>query len=150
MFILLILFKSIKTKRFWKTILDIKFIKTDIRKKSSVENKRIQLKPSLSTVLYIVLLNKINIALKVRSTAISHKSILNLQYKQQKILNSKIKYTPKEVVHKFSLCFCHKKNHEAFSYGLGHHIPFEVTKTSVNTWFKSFYQILLLDISTNP
>ena len=86
----------------------------------------------MSTVLYSVLLHKINTVTKSTLIAISHKhkrKILNLQHTQQKSYNSDISYSPKQVVH---------------------HIPSKVTRNSVNTEFESFYQSLLLDISTIP
>ena len=43
-----------------------------------------------------------------------------------------------------------QEEHEALSYGLDYHIPSKVTRNSVNTEFESFYQSLLLDISTIP
>ena len=89
-----------------------------------MRNLSIQLKLSLSTVLYSVLLYKINIATKSRPIAISHKhkrKILNLQHKQQKSYNSNTSYTPKEVVHSFSSYVLSQGKHEALPYGLEHH-----------------------------
>ena len=75
---------------------------------------------------------------------------MNLQHKQQKFYNSKISYTPKEVVHNFSSYVLSQEEHDALSHGLEHHIPSKVTRNSVNTEFESFYLSLLLDISTIP
>ena len=43
-----------------------------------------------------------------------------------------------------------QEEHEVLPYGLEHHIPSKVTRNSVSTEFESFYQSLLLDISTIP
>ena len=75
---------------------------------------------------------------------------MNLQHKQQKCYNSKISYTPKEVVHNFSSYVLSQEEHDALSHGLEHHIPSKVTRNSMNTEFESFYLSLLLDISTIP
>ena len=66
------------------------------------------------------------------------------------VCNSNISYTPKEVVYNFSSYVLSQEEHEALSYGLEHHTPSKVTRNSVNTEFESFYQSLLLDISTIP
>ena len=71
--------------------------------KNEIENLSIQLKLSLSTILYSV--HEINITVKSISIAISRKhkkKILNHQHKQQKCYNSNISHTPKEVEHNFS------------------------------------------------
>ena len=73
--------------------------------KNEIKSLSIQLKLSLSTILYRVLLHEINITVKSISIAISRKhkkKILNLQHKQQKRYNSNISHTPKEVEHNFS------------------------------------------------
>ena len=54
------------------------------------------------------------------------------------------------MVHNFSSYVLSQEEPEALSYGLEHHIPSKVTRNSVNTEFESFYQSLLLDISTIP
>ena len=72
----------------------------------------------MSTVLYSVLLHKVNIVTKSRSIAISHKhkkKILNLHHKQQKSYNSNISYTPKLVVHNFLSYVLSQEGHEALS-----------------------------------
>ena len=71
---------------------------------------------------------------------------MNLLHK----LISNISYTPKEVVHNFSSYIISQEEHDALSHGLEHHIPFTVTRNSVNIEFESFYQSLLRDISTIP
>ena len=119
--------------------------------KNEIKNLSVQLKLSLSTILYSALLHRINIAIISRSIAISRKhkkKILNLQHKQQKCYNSNVSYTPKEVVHNFSSYVVSQEEHEALSHGLEHHMPSKVTRNSVNTEFESFYQSLLRDIST--
>ena len=93
--------------------------------KNEINNLSIQLKRSLSTVLYSVLFHKINIAIKSRSIAISHKNktfFLDLQHKQHKCYNSNISYTPKEIVHNFSSYVLSQKEHDALSYGLEHRV----------------------------
>ena len=123
--------------------------------RNEIKNLSIELKLSLSTVLYCVLLHKINIATKSRSIAISHshkhkRKNLNLQHKQKKSYNSNISYTTKNVVHNFSSYELSQEEHEALSYGLEHRIPSKITRNSVNTELESFYQSLLLDISIIP
>ena len=120
---------------------------------NEIKNLSIQLKLSLSTVLYSVLLHKINIVIKSRSIAIIHKhknKILNQQHKQQKCYANNISCTPKEVVQNFSSNLLSQEEHDALLYGLEHHIPSKIARNSVNTEFESFYQRLLLDISTIP
>ena len=121
--------------------------------KNEIKSLSIQLKLSLSTILYRVLLHEINITVKSISIAISRKhkkKILNLQHKQQKCYNSNVSYTPKEVVHNFSSYVVSQEEHDALSHGLEHHMPSKVTRNSVNTEFESFYQSLLRNISTIP
>ena len=94
-------------------------------------------------------MHKIIIAIKNRSIAICRKhkkKILNLRHK----LISNISYTPKEVVHIFSSYILSQEEHDALSHGLEHHIPSKVTRNSIKTEFESFYQSLLLDMSTIP
>ena len=90
-----------------------------------------------------MLLHNINTAIKSRSTTISHKH-------KKKILDINVSYFPKEVVHNFSSYVLSQEENDAFPYGLEHHTPCKVTRNSVNTEFESFYQGLLLDISTIP
>ena len=101
------------------------------------------LKFSLGTVFYSAQLHNINIMIKSRSIGISHE-------RKKKILDINISYTPKEVVHSFSSYVLSQEENDAFPYGLEHHTPCKVTRNSVNTEFESFYQGLLLDISTIP
>ena len=72
---------------------------------------------------------------------------MNLQHKQQKCYNSNISYTPKEVGHNFSSYVSSQEKQDALPYGLEHHISSKVTR---KTEFESFYESLLLDISTIP
>ena len=102
--------------------------------KNEVKNLSVQLKLSSSIILYSALLHKINLAIKSRSIAISHKhkkKILNLQHKQQKCYNCNISYTPKEVVHSFSSYVLWQEEHDALSHGLEHQIPSKLTRNSV-------------------
>ena len=108
--------------------------------KNEIKNLNIQLKHSLSTALYSVLLHKINIAHKSRSIANSHKykkKVMNLQHNEQQCYKSNISYTLKEVTHNFSLYVLSQEKYDALSYYLEHHILSKVTINSVNTEFES-------------
>ena len=118
--------------------------------KNEIKNLSIQLKLSLSTVLYSVLLHKIIIAIKNRSIIHKHKKkILGLQHKQQKCYNGNISYNPKELRNLSSYVLSQEK-HYALSYSLEHHITSKATRNSVNTEFEGFCRSLLVDISITP
>ena len=123
------------------------------RLKSEIKKISIQLKLSLSLLVYSALLHKINIAVKSRLTAISFKykkKLMNLQKKQQEHKKRAAVYVPKEVVHNFSSYKISKEEHEALSYSLDYHIPSKVTRNSLNTEFEMFFQNLLNNISAIP
>ena len=123
------------------------------RLKSEIRKISIQLKLSLSLLIYSTLLRKINIAVKSISIAISFKhkkKLMNLRKKQQEHNKRAAVYVPKEVVHTFSSYKLSKEEHEALSYSLDYHIPLKVTRNSLNTEFEMFFQNLLNDISVIP
>ena len=123
------------------------------RLKSEIRKISIQLKLSLSLLIYSTLLRKINIAVKSISIAISFKhkkKLMNLRKKQQEHNKRAAVYVPKEVVHNFSSYKLSKEEHEALSYSLDYHIPLKVTRNSLNTEFEMFFQNLLNDISVIP
>ena len=123
------------------------------RLKSEIRKISIQLKLSLSLLIYSTLLRKINIAVKSISIAISFKhkkKLMNLRKKQQEHNKRAAVYVPKEVVQNFSSYKLSKEEHEALSYSLDYHIPSKVTRNLLNTEFEMFFQNLLSNISAIP
>ena len=96
------------------------------RLKSEIKKITIQLKLRLSWLVYSALLQKINIAIKSRSSAISFKhkkKVMILRKKRQEHNNRVAVYVPKEVLHKFSSNKLSQEEHEALSYSVYYHIP---------------------------
>ena len=96
------------------------------RLKSKIKKIAIQLKLPLSWLVYSVLLQKINIPIKSRSSAISfkHKKKLMILRKKRQEHNKRVAvYVPKEVLHKFSRYKLSQEVHEALSYSVYYHIP---------------------------
>ena len=123
------------------------------RLKSEIRKISIQLKLSLSLLIYSTLLRKINIAVKSISIAISFKhkkKLMNLRKKQQEHNKRIAVYVPKELVHNFSSHKLSKEKHEALSYSLDYHISSKVTRNSLNKDFEMFFQNLLNNISPIP
>ena len=93
--------------------------------KKEIKSISIQLKMSLSMIIYSVLLNKINIAIRSRMKVIKlrhHKKICNLGKKHgiDKLSYNKI---PKNRIHNFSTYELTKDEIQALSYGLDKHAP---------------------------
>ena len=120
--------------------------------KKEIKLMSIQLKRSLSMIIYSVLLNKINIAITSRMKVIKlhhNKKICNLRMKHgiDKLLYNKI---PKNIIHNFSTYDLTKDEIQALSYGLDQHVPSNPERYKINTDFEYFYQNILNDISDLP
>ena len=120
--------------------------------KKEIKLMSIQLKRSLSMIIYSVLLNKINIAITSRMKVIKlhhNKKICNLRKKHciDKLPYNKI---PKNIIHNFSTYDLTKDEMQALSYGLDQHVPSNPERYKINTDFEYFYQNILNDISDLP
>ena len=103
-------------------------------------------------MVYSVLLNRINIAIKSRVKVIKlrHiKKICNLRkrYGIDKLSEAK---PPRNVIHNFSSYDLTEEEIQALSHGLGQHIPSNPDRYKINTDFEYFYQNVLNDISDLP
>ena len=120
--------------------------------KKEIKSISIQLKMSLSMIIYSVLLNKINIAIRSRMKVIKlrhNKKICNLRKKHGigKLSYNKI---PKNTIHNFSTYDLTKDEIQALSYGLDQHVPSNPERYKIDTNFEYFYQNILNDISDLP
>ena len=103
-------------------------------------------------MVYSVLLNRINIAIKSRVKVIKlrHiKKICNLRKRYGKDKLSETK-PPKNVIHNFSSYDLTEEEIQALSHVLGQHIPSNSDRYKINTDFEYFYQNVLNDISDLP
>ena len=103
-------------------------------------------------MVYSVLLNRINIAIKSRVKVIKlrHiKKICNLRKRYGKDKLSETK-PPKNVIHNFSSYDLTEEEIQALSHVLGQHIPSNPDRYKINTDFEYFYQNVLNDISDLP
>ena len=117
-----------------------------------IKSLSIQLKISLSLMVYSVLLNRINIAIKSRVKVIKlrhNKMICNLckQHGIDKLSETK---PPRNVIHNFSSHDLTEEEIQASSHGLDQHIPPNPERYKINTDFEYFYQDVLNDISDLP
>ena len=154
-------FESIQTKnnklkeRIGRIIMEHELERKHYEKKQlkkEIKSIRIQLKMSLSMIIYSVLLNKINIAMRSRMKVIKlrqNKKICNLPKKHgiDKLSYNKI---PKNIIHNFSTYDLTKDEIQALSYGLDQHVPSNPERYKINTDFEYFYQNILNDISDLP
>ena len=120
--------------------------------KKEIKSISIQLKMSLSMIIYCVLLNKINIAIRSRMKVIKlrhNKKICSLRKKHgiDKLSYNKI---PKNIIHNFSTYDLTKDEIQALSYGLDQHVPSNPERYKINTDYEYFYQNILNDISDSP
>ena len=107
---------------------------------------------SLSLMVYSVLLNRINIAIKSRAKVIKlrhNKKICNLRKRHSTDKLSKTK-APKNIIHNFSSYGLTEEEIQALSHGLDQHIPSNPDRYKINTDFEYFYQNILNDISDLP
>ena len=103
-------------------------------------------------MVYSVLLNRINIAIKSRVKVIKlrHiKKICNLRKRYGKDKLSETK-PPKNVIHNFSSYDLTEEEIQALSHVLGQHIPSNPDRYKINTDFEYFYQNVLNDIFDLP
>ena len=103
-------------------------------------------------MVYSVLLNTINIAIKSRVKVIKlrhNKKICNLR-KQDGIDKLSKTKPPKNIKHNFSSCDLTEEEIQALSHGLDQHIPSNPDRYKINTDFEYFYQNVLNDISDLP
>ena len=120
--------------------------------RKQIKSLSIQLKMSLSLMVYSVLLNRINIAIKSRVKVIKlqhNKKICNLRkrYGTDKLSETK---PPKNVIHNFSSYHPTEEEIQALSHGLDQHIPSNPDIYKINTDFEYFDQNVLNDISDLP
>ena len=120
--------------------------------KKEIKSISIQLKMSLSMIIYSVLLNKINIAIRSRMKVIKlrhNKKICSLRKKHgiDKLSYNKLS---KNIIHNFSTYDLTKDEIQALSYGLDQHVPSNPERYKINTDFEYFYQNILNDISDLP
>ena len=120
--------------------------------RKEIKSLSIQLKMSLSLMVYLVLLNRINIAIKSRVKVIklrNNKKICNLRKRHgiDKLSQTK---PPKNVIHIFLSHDLTEEEIQALSHGLDQHIPSNPDRYKINTDFEYFYQNVLNDISDLP
>ena len=112
------------------------------------ELESMQLKMSLSLMVYSVLLNRINIAIISRVKVIKllqNKKICNLRKRHgiDKLSNSK---PPKNVIHNFRSYDFTEEEIQALSHGLDQHIPSNPDGYKINTDLEYFYQNDISDL----
>ena len=118
--------------------------------RKEIKSLSIQLKMSLSLMVYSVLFNRINIAIISRVKVIKllqNKKICNLRKRHGIDKLSKTK-PPKNVIHNF-FDFTEEVI-RALSHGLDQHIPSNPDGYKINTDLEYFYQNVLNDISDLP
>ena len=120
--------------------------------RKEIKSLSIQLKMSLSLMVYSVLLHRIDIAIKSRVKVIKfrhNKKICNLRRRSNIDKLSKTR-PPKKVIHNFSSHDLTEEEIQALSHGLDKHIPSNPDRYKINTNFEYFYQNILNDISDLP
>ena len=111
----------------------------------------IQLKSCLTILVYTVLLQIINMAVRSRKKTISlrhQKKLLNLRKCQYNYNNTA--NIQKIIIHNFSTYTLIKHEGEALIYGLDQHISPSTNKNTIKIEFEYFYQNILNDISDIP
>ena len=120
--------------------------------RKEIKSLSIQLKMSLSLMVYSVLLHRIDIAIKSRVKVIKfrhNKKICNLRRRSSIDKLSKTR-PPKKVIHNFSSHDLTEEEIQALSHGLDKHIPSNPDRYKIKTNFEYFYQNILNDISDLP
>ena len=109
----------------------------------------IELKSSLSLVLFHTVIHQVGIAVKSKIKCIKsrhEKKLDKFLQRQSKLYRNDSRYYFKNTVHKFSSCVLSSNEELALAYCLEQHIPIKLNKHTNKTEFQAFHESLVKNI----